>query len=227
MDKVGEYTLQVMKLASWYNSWLFSKIEKDLGTEILEVGAGIGNFTELLSKKGKITSIDINKYYIKDLKRRFKGLSVGYGDVEKGIFYFKKKKFDSIICFNVLEHIKDDRKALKNMFNLLRPNGKLILLVPAHQLLFSQFDNSLGHFRRYNKTGIVKKLKYTGFNKITAKYLNWWAAIGWFVFFRLTGWRKMPKDEVGIFNSLGKYILWPEKYLSPPFGLSLLAVTQK
>jgi len=58
MDEVGEYTLQIMRLAGWYNTWLFSTIEPYLGKEILEVGAGIGNFTALLAEKGKVTATD-------------------------------------------------------------------------------------------------------------------------------------------------------------------------
>src|SRR4030066_1845318 len=99
MDEVGEYTLQIMRLASWYNNWLFSAVEPYLGKEILEVGAGIGNLTALLSKKGQVTAIDINQSYVSDLKKRLKRVDIGYGDAEKGRFFFKNRLFDTIICF--------------------------------------------------------------------------------------------------------------------------------
>ena len=59
MDLVGKETLEVMKEARWYNQWLFTMIEPYLGKEILEIGAGTGNFTRILSKIGEVTVIDI------------------------------------------------------------------------------------------------------------------------------------------------------------------------
>ncbi|KKQ52598.1 MAG: Methyltransferase type 12 [Candidatus Woesebacteria bacterium GW2011_GWA1_39_21b] len=219
-------TLEVMKEARWYNQWLFKMIKPYLGKDILEVGAGTGNFTRLLSKIGKVSVIDIEERYIKYLKKN-KNISSGIGDIEEGQYFFRNGLFDSIVCLNVLEHISDDLKALKNSQKLLKEGGTLVLLVPAHKILFSNFDKTLGHFRRYTTGELTHKLKSAGFTVITNRYLNWWAAIGWFVFLRLTGWRKIPKSEVGIFNYLGRLFLWPEKFIKFPFGLSVLVVAKK
>ena len=228
MDRVGEYTLQIMREAGWYNSWLFSFIEPHLGKDTLEVGSGIGNFTELLLEKTKLVAVDLNKEYISNLKKRYKKrLSVGFGNIEKGEYYFKNKKFDTVVCFNVLEHVQNDEKALKNMFSLLQKGGKLLLLVPARELLFSEFDQKLGHWRRYSKFQIDKLVRKIGFKSISVRYLNWWSAIGWLIFLKFTKRNKMPQKEVKIFDFLGKIFLWPEKYAKMPFGLSVLAVAQK
>jgi len=228
MDKVGKHTLEVMKAANWYNTWLFDLMKEHISGEILEVGTGIGNFTKLLSSRGKVTGIDINQKYINILKKdKHKNIVVGYGDIEKGKYYFNNKLFDSIICLNVLEHIDKDKTALKNMFNMLNISGKLILLVPSHRLLLSEFDTLLGHLRRYSKSNLYDKLDSVGFKDVNIRYINWWAAIGWFIFVKLLGRTKIPKNEVGIFNTFGKFMLWPEKFMNPPFGLSILAVAKK
>lgn len=228
MDKVGEYTLQVMRLAGWYNNWLFSFIEPHLGERILEVGVGIGNFTKLLSKKGEVTAIDIDRSYISKFKKAMGAkVQMGFGNIETGKYFFKKKKFDTVICLNVLEHIEKDKEALHNMLTLLQSRGKLTLLVPAHRFLYSRFDRNLGHYRRYDKLEVESYLKNVGFKEVKTRYLNWWAVLGWFVFLKLGGWSRMPKREVGIFNFLGRFFLWPEKYITLPLGLSVFAVAEK
>ena len=228
-DKIGEYTLLVMKKASWYNDWLFSHIQKNLTKgKILEIGAGIGNFTGKISSLGELTSIDISLDYVRNLRKKFGDeANIGYGNIENGKFFFRNRKFDSIVCLNVLEHIKYDKKALIYMNKLLKKNGRLILLVPAHNYLFSGYDKALGHFRRYGTRNLNELLVSSGFKDFRLRYMNWWAAIGWFVFFKLVKKPKMPELEVSIFNYLGKLFLWPEKYLSPPFGLSLFVVAKK
>ena len=59
-------------------------------------------------------------------------------------------KFDSIMYMNVLEHIEKDEEEINNSLKILNKNGMLIILVPAHQKLFSKFDKEIGHFRRYD-----------------------------------------------------------------------------
>lgn len=61
------------------------------------------------------------------------------------------RRFDTILYIDVLEHIEDDRGELELAAKFLAPQGRLIVLCPAHQFLYSQFDSALGHFRRYDK----------------------------------------------------------------------------
>lgn len=224
---VGRNTLEVMQKANWYNRWTLDYIGNEIRGDILEIGAGIGNFTTLLSKRGNVTVIDYDKEYI-NLLNRFKGIKAGFGDIEKGkVFFNKKRKFDTIVCFNVLEHIKDERSATKNMLKLLKPGGCLIIIVPAHMLLYSEFDKAIGHYRRYTVKNVKYILQKVGFSKIDVRYINWWAAVGWFMLLRLTGWKKMPSSDVGVFDVFGRLFLWPERFIKLPFGLSVLAIARK
>ncbi|KKQ42863.1 MAG: Methyltransferase type 12 [Microgenomates group bacterium GW2011_GWC1_37_8] len=229
MDKVGEYTLEIMREAGWYNNWLFMLIEPELKGHILEVGAGIGNITQLLVDKSKrVYAIDLNERYVEKLKKRFANkLEVELGNVEKNDNFFNNKKFDTIVCLNVLEHIKKDTNALKNMYSLLIKGGKLILLVPAHEFLYSHLDAKLGHYKRYNKKELDLLLEDIGFKKISLKYINLASAAAWFIMLRLTKRGSLPRRNVEIFNIIGKLLIWPEKYIEPPIGLSVLAIYKK
>ena len=68
--------------------------------------------------------------------------------------------FDTLIYIDVLEHIEDDRAELVSATNHLAPNGTLILLAPAYNFLFSPFDHSIGHYRRYNKDMLIDITPY-------------------------------------------------------------------
>jgi len=215
--KTGEKTLEIMSTASWYNNWLIGQISKYLNGDILEIGAGIGNFTSKLSKYGKVTAID----YDPDYK------NANYGDIEKGKYFFEDKKFDSIICMNVLEHIKDDKKTLGNMFSLLKKNGKLILLVPAHEWAYGQMDKELGHFRRYSKGEVEKKVLNSNFSIINSHYLNWLGLIGWIVSGKALKGILFSNWGLGIFDFIAQPLLLIEKFINLPFGLSVLVIAEK
>lgn len=227
MDVVGKKTLEVMEKAENYNLWLFELIRPYLKVDILEIGSGIGNFTVLLSKIGKVYASDIDKFYLKHLSQKFKDISVGYTNVESGESDYEKKRFNSIVCMNVLEHIKDDIRALKNMFSFLRKDGKLILLVPAHQFAYGELDVHLGHFRRYSKDEITKKLKGIGFRINYISYVNPVGLFGWLLNARILKRKIIPEGQLGIFDKIIIPILKLEKYIKPPFGLSVFVVAQK
>jgi SAM-dependent methyltransferase len=215
--KTGEKTLEIMSTVSWYNDWLVDQIGRYLKGEILEVGAGIGNFTSKLSKYGKVTAIDYNPNYE----------NANYGDIEKGKYFFGDKKFDSIVCMNVLEHIKDDKKALSNMFNLLKPGGKIILLVPAHKWAYGRMDKELGHFRRYTKDQFSNLLKTSGYSLLTNRHLNWLGLVGWFINGKILGRKIIPEEQLGVFDYIARPFLLLEEFVNPPFGLSVLVVGEK
>lgn len=228
VDKTGKETLEIMRSVPWYNMWLFSFIEEYLHGNILEVGSGIGNFTMLLSKKGSVFATDIQTNYLKYLKKKFgKKVMVGYADIEKAKYFFKNESFDSIVCMNVLEHIENDDAALKNMFSLLKKGGRLFLLVPAHAISYGSLDVKLGHYRRYEKTQLVEKLKLSGFRKTKIRYLNSIAIFGWFINSRVFKKNIISKTQLSVFDKVARPVLLLEKIFPFPFGLSLLAVCWK
>ncbi len=71
-------------------------------------------------------------------------------------------KFDTLMAFEVLEHIEKDAEALAGWVRWLRPGGRVILSVPAHMAMWSQRDAWAGHFRRYGKAELVRLAKGAG-----------------------------------------------------------------
>jgi len=63
-------------------------------------------------------------------------------------------QFDTILYIDVLEHIEDDRRELAHAARRLAANGRLVVLSPAHRLLFSPFDAAVGHYRRYSRRSL-------------------------------------------------------------------------
>lgn len=225
--KFGQDTLESMSQAQWYNSWTLNKFEKYLGGRILEVGCGIGNFTKILTSHGEVFAIDIEKKYLNRVEQDNEKVKAGFGDIENGKYFFKDTKFNCIVCLNVLEHIKNDELALKNMYKLMVDGGKLILLVPAHQFLYGGIDQAIKHFRRYEKNNLAKILEGMGFKVITARRLNFLGAIGWFIAGKILKAKIVNKSSIRIFNLIAPFILRMEDLIEPPIGTSIFIIAQK
>jgi len=87
------------------------------------------------------------------------------------------KKFDVIYCSNVLEHIENDELVLNELNSKLKNAGSLIIYVPAFQDIYSDLDKKFGHFRRYQKSDLLRKLKNSGFEATKSHYSD---SIGFF-----------------------------------------------
>lgn len=224
----GKLTLESMSTATWYNKWCVSKFEKYLKGTILEVGFGIGNFTHDLVQYGEVYAVDIEEKYVKEAGKDLKLKSkIGFGDIEKGQYFFQGIKFNSIVCLNVLEHIKDDEKAIANLFNLLKPKGYLILIVPAHQFLYGEIDKSIDHYRRYEKKNLEKIIQKTGFEIVFSRHLNFLGAIGWFIAGKVFKDSTVKEVRIKIFNFFAPIFLKIEDFIDLKFGTSILLVAIK
>lgn len=224
----GQRTLESMSQAVWYNEWILRKFKDFLRGDILEIGCGIGNFTNELIKYGKVWAIDIDREYVTKTMKKVDGKAeVGFGDIERCKYFFSGQKFDSIVCLNVLEHIKDNRSALNNLLNLLKPGGRLILLMPAHQFLYGEIDKSIGHFRRYDKSEINKKLINMGFQVTKSRRLNFLGALGWFIAGKILKQVTIQEGNIKIFNLIAPILLRLENFIEPPVGISVLVVAKK
>lgn len=224
----GTSTLESMSQAGFYNKWILNKFKKYLKGEILEVGCGIGNFTKTLSQYGKVTAIDIDDYLIKTANENVQSaIQTGYGDIEKGKYFFKDKQFDTIVCINVLEHIKDDTTSLRNIQKLLKKNGNLILLVPIYDFLYSEIDKAVHHYRRYNPKTLIKKIEETGFTIILSRKLNFLGAIGWLISGKILKNKQITENKIKIFNLIAPFFLKLEDLFEPLISTSVLIIAQK
>jgi hypothetical protein len=126
---------------------------------VLEAGAGIGSNTRLLfnNKVKNWTCLEPDGRLVGTLKsnllrdpdlNRIQVLNGTLNDLEKSA------RFDSIIYIDVVEHIETDAQELALAASKLNQSGFLVVLSPAHQWLFSEFDTRIGHFRRYTKKSL-------------------------------------------------------------------------
>lgn len=228
MKDKGVQTLESMSQAVWYNRWTLGKFKEYLKGEILEVGCGIGNFTKTLTDFGQVWAMDIEKDYVNGTKKAVaRKAKVGFGDIERGKYFFGEKIFDCVICINVLEHVEKDLDALNNLYNLLKTNGFLILLVPAHNFLYSKIDKSIGHFRRYDKRHLNNLLIQTGFRIHKQRRINMLGAIGWWFSSKLLSKNTVEENQVKLFNLIAPIFLPLEDLLEPSFGTSILVIARK
>ena len=223
-------TLQKMKKLRRYNQWIFSIFHPFLGRRVLEIGSGIGNITKFLLDRDLVIATDVEPQYLVLLKNTFmkyrkfliEHLDISGTEMER----YRPYHIDSVICFNVLEHIEQDEKALKNIFLLLEPKGRLLLLVPSHPWLYGGLDQHLGHHRRYGKKELKNKLEATGFKVIFLQYFNRIGILGWFLNSKILKRKRLPSFQLRIYNLLVP-LFKLEKILPLPFGTSLLVVAEK
>lgn len=228
MSDQSSKTLESMSQATWYNRWTQTKFNKYLSGDILEVGCGIGNFSTYLAKHGNLVGIDVNEDHIKEARKKIKESGeIGFGDIEKGKYFFKARIFNTIVCMNVLEHIKNDSKALSNINSILAKDGYLILLVPAHEFLFNSIDESIGHYRRYEKNKLEQLLKENGFEIYKIRSLNLIGSLGWFIAGKLLGEKNISENKIKMFNFISPAFLFLESIFEPPFGTSILVIARK
>lgn len=209
-----------------YNKWTIDKFLDFTGGKYLEVGAGTGNIASLVREQGiDITPSEKDRGFLKTLKANFKKAFLL--DIESPKDSLRGFYFDTVIAINVLEHIKNDALALKNINRVLNPQGKLILLVPAHQMLFGSYDKGLRHYRRYSKNELELKLKQAGFKVLKSKYLNKVGALAWFLNAVILKRTAFPKYQLYIIDKLVPALDFFDKLIFFPFGLSIICICQK
>ena len=211
-----------------FRNYQFSLIKKYLKNKILEIGPGNGTMVDQYISKyfSDISVSEIDKKLNKTLVKKFKN--------KKNVKIYKKKinefknKFNSIIYSDVIEHIKDDKKEIKLALKRLNKNGHLIIMVPAFQYLYSEYDRSIGHYRRYKKSFFVNFAKK---NKIKLVETLYFDSIG-FAFLMLGKLiNTKNKKSVGlgafIWNLLVPISRVIDKVIAHSIGKSVLCVYRK
>jgi hypothetical protein len=153
-----------------FRNYQFSLIKKYIKKNVAEIGPGSGVVLKKYIKQCKnIDLYEPDKKLFKHLKKKFRNKKIF---IKNTVFKKNYKKYDTIIALDVLEHIKNDKKEIKKIYTSLNKGGYLIINVPAFNLLYSKFDISVGHFRRYNKKIIKEKIEGLKFSKCEIFYYD-------------------------------------------------------
>lgn len=228
-------TLEVLEGAPNYRSWLHRLATPHLGSRLLDVGSGTGYVTEAFADRELVVALEGYPTYIPRLQARFADrpqVKVLEADITDAaiVSQLAGENLDSAISFNVFEHIEDDRLALRHVFEVLRPGGRLVLFVPASMAIYSELDRRLGHHRRYRRRELMEKAQAAGFIVERIRHVNFLGFFAWYVNSRLA----RGSGFVGGTSAISRYdkLVIPviervERTVPVPFGQSLLLVASK
>jgi len=225
--KISCNRIRTLDKANLWIKYIIFKIRRFLKDDVLEVGAGYGSFTKGYMKNfHSITLTDMDNNSLNLLKKNFineKKINV-INSPTKDI----GKNFNTILYFNVLEHVEEDKLEIKTALEKLNNGGYLIILVPAHQKIYSKLDKAVGHYKRYD-IDFFKKNRFENSKIIKLHFLDFFGYLLYYlnkIFF---------KEET--YPSNLKIFIWDKiftpftiiaDYLSGyKFGKNILCIYQK
>jgi SAM-dependent methyltransferase len=207
-----------------------------LGQRVLDAGCGIGNFVELLlGRASEVLAVDLSPRNIAVLHERFRGVSnveVLQTDLDAERSALRARAVDAIVCLDVLEHLDDDAGLVRCFFDILPPDGRLFVKVPACPWLFGTLDVESDHRRRYTRAGLIALARAAGFEVQAARYMNAVGVVPYFVKGRILrrrstlsnsftpgqlGW---IKRSIGLFRTV-------DRLTGPPVGQSVVLVARR
>ena len=219
--------LDIVESVTVWRRYVHYLNKKYYKNNFLEIGAGIGSFTDRYKKDIKnIFLTEIDKQNLHILKTKYqndKNITVLESQIAN-----VSQKFNTICHFNVLEHIKDDKEEIINCLNKINKEGYLVILAPAHNKLYSNLDKDVGHYRRYEKS-FFENLNLSNGEIVELKYMD---CMGYFLYYMN---KLIYKKE--IYPSGFKIFIW-DKIFTPitilldfltayRFGKNVLCVIKK
>jgi 2-polyprenyl-3-methyl-5-hydroxy-6-metoxy-1,4-benzoquinol methylase len=207
-----------------------------LGKNIVEVGAGTGSFSEMVlgTKPERLALVEPSDLYADltvNLSHNANGTKIDfYNSIFSAVAeeITAKQKPDSIIYVNVLEHIEDDSRELKLIYDSLGDGGRCFLFVPALMALYGEFDRKLGHFRRYTKPELEQKCQAAGFKILKSKYFDVAGVLPWYVNYRLFKSENLGGGAVNLYDkAVVPFFRKIESMVKVPVGKNILLIGEK
>jgi SAM-dependent methyltransferase len=221
-----------MESASRYSGWILERLRSHLGAAALEVGFGHSGFRALLPQGVRYAGLDLDEDVVRQARAAAPHDLFVRGDICDGRLGEQLAGFrpDSILCINVLEHVSDDRQAVRVLLSILPDHGCLLILVPALPWLYNRLDRLAGHHRRYSRAGLAALIAAGGGRIARLDYFNPLGVITW----PLAGlWPRTSLADPGIQSQVrffDRYLVPPSRLLDPwcrrIVGQSLIAVVQ-
>lgn len=239
------FELASLSRAKNYQKWVFKTIEPFLGRRILEIGAGIGNMSQwlpigerlILSENDPALTEILRSSLVSAGKASDSRITVREFDINGSDYdLLAAEHLDTIVSFNVLEHIERDHEALARLCGLLRSSRapgpkRLLSFVPAHNWAYGSMDRAFGHHRRYSRRRLTRLCREVAPEaRLVARHFNAFGLVGWIVNGRILNRPHIGTGAIETFERLCPWLapvddLLHEK-LKLPLGQSLLLVLE-
>jgi ubiquinone/menaquinone biosynthesis C-methylase UbiE len=181
---------------SWYSEQHYGKVVSDTfdeiyymmffrkGMKLLDIGCGVGNF--LVQDRKNCMGIDRDKDQLTICRKR--GLKAFQYDIEKGL-PFRKNQFDAVNCRHIIEHVAEPSFLMKEVWRVLKPSGKLVMLTPDMKVVKEHFWDEHTHKRPFTKDSLYRTAYDAGFRTLEVYSFP----EGLFGMRKLYGWGLNPK----------------------------------
>jgi len=224
---------EALQESAQYYRWNLSLFPIEQNKKILDVGCGPGHyFNEIANYKPDVyIGADYSPNFLEQAQTLFAGFP-NYKTCQMDLLddtipeQVAKQTFDYVFCFDVIEHIQDDKRALQNIRRImLATEAKyLFLRVPALQFIYGENDKAIGHFRRYSARNLSTLMRETGFQIQKLHYQNFFGIFFWYFVGRIALRKHAISKTEGQFVNLVTPLLRSMEIVPPPIGLSLYCV---
>jgi SAM-dependent methyltransferase len=227
----GGEDINLLEEADNYFKLILENFDGCVGKNILEVGAGTGNLTKwlrIMYPDANITALEPSTNMIKSInEKNIPNLNIKQGFL-KDCYLELQDQFDTIIYNNVLEHVEDDQTEINLSYKILKQDGYLLSYNPALQALYDHHDESVGHYRRYQKNDLKTKYQNSGFIVKKAKYHDMLGAFLMFVKYKIIKSTNIEQGSAVLyFDKVLPIVDKIEKFLPVPFGKNLFVIGKK
>ncbi|MQA93236.1 MAG: methyltransferase [Streptosporangiales bacterium] len=211
-----------------YRKYEFDMVAPHVGTSMLEIGSGLGHFSEQFTGLEYLAVSDNDPYCVEQLRKRYEGND----DVEVISLALPaeikiRRKVDTVVMMNVLEHIADDVQALKDLAAVVEPGGRIVIWVPGYMQLYGEFDRKVGHVTRYTPKTLGASVAAAGLQAEVLKPINFLGGIAWWAAVRKGGAGYPDPRLVKIYDrTVVPTTRLIERFIRPPFGQTVFCVAR-
>lgn len=199
--------------------------------KILDAGCGAGGTMEYLARYGSVQGIDISSQMVEHCRKT--GMSAVCASVSE--LPFGDEEFDMVFCLDVLEHLPDEKTALKELIRVVRPGGVLVFTVPALTKLWGQHDILNNHYRRYNFGDLQKLLTDVNLSIERVTYFNFFLLLPIWLIRKIVRQNNATKTDFQLgtksLNGFFYLVLKLENlllgYINLPVGVSQVVIARK
>ena len=181
--------LEALSCLNRYRQWIFDSMAGYVRGRVVEIGAGIGTFSDLLrSASSELVLVEPGTDQYAALRDKFggaDGVEVTCNDALAWAQACPDASFDTVVMINVLEHVEHDEQLLAELHRILRPGGHLCIFVPALMALYSEIDRKYGHFRRYHRAELRGRMTGAGFAILKERWMDAPGALAWLIICRM------------------------------------------